>query len=53
MLSATFVKNVKRPGSYCDDRGGLGLGLLVSPAIRGLNKCWTQSFRRQVGFMIP
>ncbi len=46
MLSATFVWNAKTPGRYGDGRGGLGLGLLVRPALRGgLNKSWTQSVR--------
>ncbi len=46
MLSATFVRNAKTPGRYGDGRGGLGLGLLVRPALRGgLNKSWTQSVR--------
>ena len=46
MLSATFVRNANRPGRYGDGRGGLGLGLLVRPALRGgLNKSWTQSVR--------
>ncbi len=46
MPSATFVKNASRPGRYGDGRGGLGLGLLVRPALRGgLNKPWTQSVR--------
>ena len=46
MLSATFVRNVNAPGRYGDGRGGLGLGLLVRPALRGgLNKSWTQSVR--------
>ena len=46
MLSATFVRNVNLPGRYGDGRGGLGLGLLVRPALRGgLNKSWTQSVR--------
>ncbi len=46
MLSATFVRNVRIPGRYGDGRGGLGLGLLVRPALRGgLNKSWTQSIR--------
>ena len=46
MLSATFVKNVNIPGRYGDGRDGLGLGLLVRPALRGgLNKSWTQSVR--------
>ena len=40
MLSATFVKNVKTPGRYGDDRGGLGLSLLVRTAARGhITKC--------------
>ena len=39
MLSATFVRNVKLPGRYGDGRSGLGLGLLVRPALHGgLNK---------------
>ncbi len=46
MLSATFVRNVRIPGRYGDGRGGLGLGLLVRPALRGgLNKSWTQNVR--------
>ena len=46
VLSATFVSNVKAPGRYGDGRGGLGLGLLVRPALRGgLNKSWTQNVR--------
>ena len=46
MLSATFVRHVRIPGRYGDGRGGLGLGLLVRPALRGgLNKSWTQSVR--------
>ncbi len=46
MLSATFVRNANKPGRYGDGRGGLGLGLLVRPALRGgLNKSWTQSVR--------
>ncbi len=46
MLSATFVRNVNLPGRYGDGRDGLGLGLLVRPALRGgLNKSWTQSVR--------
>ncbi len=46
MLSATFVRNANTPGRYGDGRGGLGLGLLVRPALRGgLNKSWTQSVR--------
>ena len=46
MLSATFVRNVNLPGRYGDGRGGLGLGLLVRPALRGgLSKSWTQSVR--------
>ncbi|MYB36675.1 MAG: DUF4102 domain-containing protein, partial [Gammaproteobacteria bacterium] len=46
MLSATFVRNANRPGRYGDGRGGLGLGLLVRPALRGgVNKSWTQSVR--------
>ena len=46
MLSATFVRNVKVPGRYGDGRGGLGLGLLVRPALRGgVNKSWAQSVR--------
>ena len=46
MLSATFVRNVKTPGRYGDGRGGLGLGLLIRPALRGgVNKSWTQSVR--------
>ena len=46
MLSATFVRNLNVPGRYGDGRGGLGLGLLVRPALRGgLNKSWTQSVR--------
>ena len=46
MLSATFVRNVNAPGRYGDGRRGLGLGLLVRPALRGgLNKSWTQSVR--------
>ena len=46
MLSATFVRNVNTPGRYGDGRGGLGLGLLVRPALRGgLNKSWTQNVR--------
>ena len=46
MLSATFVRNVRIPGRYGDGRGGLGLGLLVRPALRGgLNRSWTQSVR--------
>ena len=46
MLSATFVRSVNVPGRYGDGRGGLGLGLLVRPALRGgLNKSWTQSVR--------
>ena len=46
MLSATFVRNVSVPGRYGDGRGGLGLGLLVRPALRGgVNKSWTQSVR--------
>ncbi|MDE0691807.1 MAG: integrase arm-type DNA-binding domain-containing protein [Gammaproteobacteria bacterium] len=46
MLSATFVRNANRPGRYGDGRGGLGLGLLVRPALRGgVNKPWTQSVR--------
>ncbi|MXY56437.1 MAG: DUF4102 domain-containing protein, partial [Gammaproteobacteria bacterium] len=46
MLSATFVRNANRPGRYGDGRGGLGLGLLVRPALRGgVSKSWTQSVR--------
>ena len=46
MLSATFVRNAKIPGRYGDGRGGLGLGLLIRPALRGgVNKSWTQSVR--------
>ena len=46
MPSATFVRNVKIPGRYGDGRGGLGLGLLIRPALRGgVNKSWTQSVR--------
>ena len=46
MLSATFVRNVSRPGRYGDGRGGLGLSLLVKPASRGgLSKSWCQSVR--------
>ncbi|MXY51535.1 MAG: site-specific integrase [Gammaproteobacteria bacterium] len=46
MLSATFVRNANTPGRYGDGRGGLGLGLLVRPALRGgVNKSWTQSVR--------
>ncbi len=46
MLSATFVRNANKPGRYGDGRGGLGLGLLVRPALRGgVNKSWTQSVR--------
>ena len=46
MLSASFVSNVNLPGRYGDGCGGLGLGLLVRPALRGgLNKSWTQSVR--------
>ncbi len=38
--------NVRIPGRYGDGRGGLGLGLLVRPALRGgLNKSWTQNVR--------
>ena len=45
-LSATFVKNVNRPGRYGDGRGGFGLSLLVKPASAGgFAKSWSQRLR--------
>ena len=46
MLTPTFAKNVKAPGRYGDGRGGLGLSLLVRPALRGgFTKSCTQCVR--------
>ena len=46
MLTPTFAKNVKAPGRYGDGRGGLGLNLLVRPALGGgFTKSWTQYVR--------
>ena len=45
-LTPTFAKNVKAPGRYGDGRGGLGLSLLVRPALRGgFTKSCTQYVR--------
>ena len=45
-LSAAFVKTVNRPGRYGDGRGGIGLSLLVKPALNGgFSKSWAQRQR--------
>ena len=54
-LSASFLKNLKRPGRYGDGRGGRGLSLLVKPTANGkLSKTWSQRLningrKRQIG----
>ena len=46
-LSATFVKNVARPGRYGDGRGGHGLSLLVKRTRNGRwSRTWSVRFRR-------
>ena len=43
ILSAAFVRTVKRPGRYGDGRGGYGLSLLVKPMSNGrMSKSWAQ-----------
>ena len=45
-LSATFVKQVNRPGVYGDGRGGYGLTLRVRRMTNGrLSKVWVQRLR--------
>ena len=45
-LVAVFVRNVKRPGSYGDGRGGHGLTLRVKPRSGGgVTKNWVQRLR--------
>jgi len=45
-LSATFVRNISRPGRYGDGRGGFGLSLLVKPMANGrISKSWSQRVR--------
>ncbi len=45
-LSATFVKNVNRPGRYGDGHGGYGLSLLVKPRSHGgFSKTFSQRLR--------
>lgn len=45
-LTATFVRNVSRPGAYGDGRGGYGLTLRVRHrANGGLAKVWVQRLR--------
>ena len=45
-LSATFVKQVNRPGVYGDGRGGYGLALRVRRMTNGrLSKVWVQRIR--------
>ena len=45
-LTATFVKNVKRPGAYGDGRGGYGLTLRVRRTASGRSsKVWVQRLR--------
>ena len=46
VLSAAFVRTVKRPGRYGDGRGGFGLSLLVKSTTTGrLSKTWSQRLR--------
>ena len=45
-LSATFVKQIRRPGVFGDGRGGHGLALRVHATKSGrLSKSWTQRIR--------
>ena len=45
-LSATFAKNITKPGRYGDGRGGFGLSLLVKPMANGrFSKTWAQRLR--------
>ena len=44
-LSATFVRQIRRPGRYGDGRGGHGLSLLVKPMANGrTSKTWSQRY---------
>ena len=46
ILTATFTKNINRPGRYGDGRGGYGLSLLVRETANGrLSKTWSQRVR--------
>ena len=46
VLSAAFVRTVKRPGRYGDGRGSHGLSVLVKPTASGrLSKTWSQRLR--------
>ena len=45
-LTATFAKNIARPGAYGDGRGGYGLTLRVRRTANGrLSKVWVQRLR--------
>ena len=45
-LTPSFVKTVKKPGTYGDGRGGHGLSLVVTPRTRGdVGKTWKQRVR--------